>query len=316
MTADAGFDASRASCTRLSSIARPRVPATPTIVAIAAGHTDRLGLVRGLRCGIMITGETSNGSSGSGFLITDPANVGGRGLVSGSGTAATCCPVGPGSARGTPPPMSRRGAGAVSIGRTKSGVIFRVGVGDGGFWTSAFGIGPTRNGACGIFGQALFRAKGLSSGSSIMGTASCGRLAALWPDPELTADQDEQIERDGHRFPQPHRDPVAPGGAAASSGNRTSSAPDAEEREPEVNSRHMVGVAANDDYGISDPSDLLRRRRDVLKGREACIVPQQTVTGNASGKQVIIHDGRLGGPRASGAARTQDRRAGMQFSGS
>jgi hypothetical protein len=44
MADEAGFDASRASCTRLSSIARPMIPATPTTVAIAAGHTDRLGL--------------------------------------------------------------------------------------------------------------------------------------------------------------------------------------------------------------------------------------------------------------------------------
>ncbi|WP_397402317.1 hypothetical protein [Phenylobacterium sp.] len=44
MADNSSFDASRASCTRLSSIARPRIPATPTIVAIAAGHTDRLAL--------------------------------------------------------------------------------------------------------------------------------------------------------------------------------------------------------------------------------------------------------------------------------
>jgi hypothetical protein len=86
MAADAGFDASRA---------RPRIPATPTIVAIAAGHTDRLGLELGLRCGVMTTGETSNGSSGSGFLITGSANVGGRDVGSGVETAATCCLVGP-----------------------------------------------------------------------------------------------------------------------------------------------------------------------------------------------------------------------------
>jgi hypothetical protein len=95
MADNAGFDARRASCTRLSSIARPRIPATPTIVAIAAGHTDRLGLELGLRCGVMTTGETSNGSSGSGFLITGSANVGGRDVGSGVETAATCCLVGP-----------------------------------------------------------------------------------------------------------------------------------------------------------------------------------------------------------------------------
>jgi hypothetical protein len=72
--------------------------------------------------------------------------------------------------------MARPDGAAGSIGRTNSGVIVR-GSGSGASaagaeLVSAFGNGPTRKGAWGIFGQTLLRAKGLSSGSEAMAPTS------------------------------------------------------------------------------------------------------------------------------------------------
>lgn len=77
------------------------------------------------------------------------------------------------------------GAGAVAgawIGRVNAGVMLagRPGGGSGGGSGcgagAAFGSGPTRNGAWGIFGQAELREKGLSSGSGGIDDITCGRV--------------------------------------------------------------------------------------------------------------------------------------------